>query len=196
MRGARCLCFIAIAISQGWLSHPAWAQASANTEVLPKSGLLLPSTIGIDTSPPALTEAPRLEQTGVSADRSPPSILLDARVKASAAAAQRLYGPLDGGWILRDQHDVTLFYLQIADPGPSRRGALSGAWRDVRQTDRIGNRGLIDEIITTDQGVSIQISAPGAAGLTIISLQPSAYSDWFGNLKQGEVTVPVSLRRQ
>ncbi len=60
------------------------------------------------------------------------------RIAQSAAAAERLQGPLDGTWSLIDSQGRTLFIFQIGDP-PTSGEALACAWRAPDGALGLGN---------------------------------------------------------
>jgi hypothetical protein len=120
---------------------------------------------------------------------------IDARLRASAAAAQSLQGPLDGGWRLNDGEGRLLYRLQIIDPGPNGREGLGAAWFDPRRVGAFYARGVVDDMVREGNTVTIRFT-PGPAGpQSVLVLHPSAYSDWFGDLHENGVVTAVALRR-
>lgn len=110
---------------------------------------------------------------------------LDARIAASAAAAERLQGPLDGEWIVRDRHGQILLRLEIEDPPPgSARPA--GAWSRA-DGSAMGSIAMLD---ATHGRVRIDV-APGRR-LTLRRGQ----GGWSGKLAQDGRMVPVTLARR
>lgn len=107
------------------------------------------------------------------------------RIDQSAAAAERLQGPLDGTWTLQDEQDRTLFVFQIGDPPTG--GPLSCASRTADGAPRVvicrRNRGMLT--IAFD-----------ASGKRRVVLHPAAGGVWRGELIVGEAGQPVLLRRR
>jgi hypothetical protein len=91
---------------------------------------------------------------------------LDARIKASAAAAQSLQGPWDGSWILRDAQGRALFVFQITDPADG--GPLAGAWREA---DGTGSTGWLDSITRRGDGLDLGFTPAGQSTTTTIRLE-------------------------
>ena len=106
------------------------------------------------------------------------------RIAQSAAAAERLQGPLDGTWKLLDARGRTLFVFQIGDP-PSG-GRLSCAWRTPDGSPRLA------ECRRTGARLNIAFDASGKRRLV---LHPARGEVWSGELIVGEAGQPVSVLR-
>lgn len=117
---------------------------------------------------------------------------LDDRIRASAAAAQGLQGPMDGGWTVRSSDGRALFGLQFSDPVG---GSLEGAWRDLRRPGAANARGVIAGLFRT--GGELMIRFFPIEGGDPVVLQLTGYSDdvWGGSLWEasgGETAVSVT----
>ncbi len=113
---------------------------------------------------------------------------LGARIGQSAAAAQRLAGPLDGAWILADDEGRPLFVLQITDP-PQAVGPLAGAWRSAGSSQM----GPITSM-SRSGGVVRLMFAPPEVGEIQVRLTPSG-DGWRGVLRREGRDCRVALRR-
>jgi hypothetical protein len=82
-----------------------------------------------------------------------PSAAFDARMVASASAAEAFQGPLDGAWVVRDGRGQPLLRLEIEDPPPGS-GSPTGAWSLADGS----TMGAIERIEATRGGVRIQIT--------------------------------------
>ena len=109
----------------------------------------------------------------------------DARLRASAAAAEQFQGPLDGSWVLEHEGGGALFALQLADKGER----LEGAWRDLRRPES-GGSGFLDQATRTPAGLSLRFSPPGQAPVDV-ELAPNLR----GRAEQAGRRLAVSLRR-
>ncbi|HEY2048460.1 MAG TPA: hypothetical protein VGH03_03910 [Caulobacteraceae bacterium] len=107
------------------------------------------------------------------------------RIAASASAAERLQGPLDGAWIVRDGHGRTLLRLQIEDP-PQRIGSPTGAWSLADGSAM----GPIDRIEATRGTLEIAIR-PGE--WLVLRREPQR---WRGRLTQDRRVILVTLARR
>ena len=110
----------------------------------------------------------------------------DARLRASAAAAERFQGPLDGGWILA-AGGGDLYAFQLVDKGDR----LDGAWRDLRRPGDPAASGFLDEIRRTADGLTLRFTPPGEAPVTV-ALGP----ELGGRAEQGGRAVAAALRRR
>ena len=119
--------------------------------------------------------------------------MLDARIRASVAAAQAYQGPLDGSWTLYDGQGHGVFAFQLVDP--PRGGPLEGAWRDVRKPKGVAAWGLVDQL--TRDGVALAFTFPETPGAPPISitLQSDATGAWSGQMTENGATQPVTLKR-
>jgi hypothetical protein len=113
---------------------------------------------------------------------APASSNVDARIAASAAAAQALQGPLDGTWVLADHKGRALYVLQIVDP-PS--GALQAAWRDPA-----GALGVASRVRRSGDHLEMTFDAS-----RILSLRRDSGGAWRGRLDRAGRPLAVTLRR-
>lgn len=114
----------------------------------------------------------------------------ELRVKGSIAAAQNLQGPLDGGWRIVGNDGGQLYALQIVDKAGGY-GELEGAWRDVRRQGAVGSTGLIDDLRRDGGDVVVRFSPRGGQSTTL-TLRPSGYERWSGELVENGATQAVS----
>ena len=114
----------------------------------------------------------------------------ELRVKGSIAAAQNLQGPLDGGWRIVGNDGGQLYALQIVDKAGGY-GELEGAWRDVRRQGAVGSTGLIDDLRRDGGDVIVRFSPRGGQSTTL-TLRPSGYERWSGELVENGATQAVS----
>lgn len=128
-------------------------------------------------------------------DRTPegPPTALDlgyeARIKGSAASAQGLFGPLDGGWTVRGADGVALYGFQLVDR--SGYGPLEGAWRAIGGSGRVG---LIDSL--DRQGSLLIVRITRVYGKTVVlTLTVSSDGSWAGDLSDETGVKPVTMRR-
>jgi hypothetical protein len=99
----------------------------------------------------------------------PPAVspaAFEARMKASAQAAQALQGPWDGTWILSGAHGHRLFVFQITDPADG--GPLAGAWREAGGA---GRTGWIDAITRHGRELELSFTPAGQGATTEIRLE-------------------------
>jgi hypothetical protein len=119
---------------------------------------------------------------------------IDVRVRASADAAERFQGPLDGGWTLIDAAGAPIYAFQLVDK-VGGRAPLQGVFRDLRQASVPGDIGFIDPL---DRGGGALILTlhprPGDAPV-VISLT-IADGGWVGEMRQGGAETRVKLRRE
>jgi hypothetical protein len=107
------------------------------------------------------------------------------RIAQSAAAAERLQGPLDGTWKLVDSRGQTLFVLQIGD-SPTPGEALSCAWRAPD-----GTLSLAD---CTRKGARLTLAFDDRGDKRAV-LRLTHFGVWRGQLQVGSAVRIVSLRR-
>ena len=134
---------------------------------------------------PAVDAPGRLPET-------PPSVAdlaYDSRLLASAAAAERFQGALDGGWTLSAEGGGDLYAFQLTD----RREALEGAWRDLARAGQPGASGLVDELQRTPDRLVIRFT-PSAQPPATVNLRPAAGA-LRGELDQAGRRTPVVLRK-
>jgi hypothetical protein len=122
-------------------------------------------------------------------DWRPPAADVGPRLRASAEAAQRLQGPLDGAWTLRDRRGRRLFALQITDPAGG--GPLAGAWRTLGSAPAAG---LLDKIDHDDGDLLIAFSLEAGDPITL-RLRRRATNLWLGSLQTRGTTRSVRLGR-
>ena len=119
--------------------------------------------------------------------------VIDARVRASAEAAESYQGRLDGAWTLTDMAGRPIYDFQLVDRGG--RDGLEGAFRSLRRPAVAGDIGFIDSL-DRDGGVLTLAFRPlgGGAPVTLI-LKSAADGDWTGDLRQGPAVTPVQMRK-
>ncbi|HEY1928801.1 MAG TPA: hypothetical protein VGG92_15155 [Caulobacteraceae bacterium] len=109
----------------------------------------------------------------------------DARIAASAAQAERLQGPLDGAWVLRDRRGRPLMRLQIVDPAQSV-SAATGAW-SLADGSAMGS---IEKIDATRERLTVELSPDERL---VLRREPGL---WRGRLtKDGRIVVVTLARR-
>jgi hypothetical protein len=118
---------------------------------------------------------------------------IDARIRASADAAESLQGPLDGHWTLVGADGAAIYAFQIVDK-PSGTEPPEGVWRDLRRPAMPGDIGLIDVMVRNPGALNISFIARAGATTTIV-LKSGADGVWSGQLTEGGRTTPVTLRR-
>lgn len=114
----------------------------------------------------------------------------EMRVKGSVAAAQSLQGPLDGGWNINGANGDQIYALQIVDKAGGY-GELEGAWRDLRRPGSVGSTGLVEDLRREGDAVVVRFSPKGGQS-TILTLRPSGYERWAGELAENGATVAVT----
>jgi hypothetical protein len=114
---------------------------------------------------------------------------LGSRLSASAAAAQALLGPLDGGWTLSDARGRPLFALQITDPATGAT-PREGAWRDLAGT---GETGPVDTIERRGDRLSIRFVHGRDA--VWIRLRRRGDGAWAGEATDSHRVFQVALHR-
>jgi hypothetical protein len=140
----------------------------------------------------ALAPAIALAQTATTAGEQDNEV--DARIRASAAAAESYQGPLDGGWTLVGPDGKALYAFQLVDKAGGQ-SPLEGVWRDLRRPATPGDVGLIDQIDRTSQSLTIAFAArPGGAKVDIELT--SGPGGWSGGLLEAGSLTRVKLRRQ
>ncbi|MDB5429740.1 MAG: hypothetical protein JWP35_856 [Caulobacter sp.] len=116
----------------------------------------------------------------------------ESRVKASAAAAEGLQGPLDGGWTVRTEAGDALYSLQLVD---QPAGALEGAWRDLRRTGAVGARGLVATMDRTGDELTLRFYPRDDGNVVVLHLQSFGDNVWSGSIVERGVEAPISLVR-
>ena len=115
------------------------------------------------------------------------------RIGASAAAAQALQGPLDGGWSLVGPGNRTLFVFEFIDPAGGH-GPLSGAWRDPNRASGAQDGGLFSQIARSGRTLTLSFSPAGGGG-GAVALHRTGGEMWVGRFSVGVADYPVRLRR-
>jgi hypothetical protein len=113
----------------------------------------------------------------------------DARIAASAAAAEALQGPLDGAWALTDAGGRTLYVLQIVDP-VGGRARLQAAWRrpDGART------GFVEAADRAAGRLTLRFTDQGAAVKLVLRRRDRAR--WSGELRRGHERRAVTMLRR
>ena len=141
---------------------------------------------------PDAGQAATLSPTPSTSASLPDGANFESRVKASAAAAEGLQGPLDGGWTVRGEGGDALYGLQLVDqPG----GALEGAWRDLRRTGAVGARGLVATMDRTGDELTLRFYPRDDGNVVVLHLQSFGDNVWSGSMVQRGVEAPISLTR-
>jgi hypothetical protein len=125
-----------------------------------------------------------------SAAAAQPDNVIDARVRASAEAAQGYQGQLDGAWTLVDGAGRPIYDFQLVE-----RGELQGVFRDLRSPATPGDIGFIDSL--TRDGAQLNLSfhpAAGGAAVTV-TLGGGGAGAWAGALHEEGAVTSVRLRR-
>ena len=119
---------------------------------------------------------------------------VDARIRASAEAAQSYQGPLDGSWTLVTSTGQRLYAFELVDK-PGGQSPLEGVWRDLRRPPAPGDIGVIDTLTRGPQSLTLGFAAkPGDPPVTVeLKSDPAGF--WSGELKEGGVDTPVRMRR-
>ena len=119
---------------------------------------------------------------------------IDARIRASAEAAESLQGPLDGAWSLVSAAGAAIFAFQIVDK-PGGRDPLEGVWRDLRRAPAAGDIGVIATLFRGSDTLTIGfVAKPGQPAIDI-ELKSGADGRWTGELREAGASTAVSLRR-
>jgi len=119
---------------------------------------------------------------------------LDARIRASAAAAQGFQGPLDGAWTLAAASGQPLFAFQLVDRAGGR-DPLEGVWRDLRHPAAIGDVAAIDTLTRTPDSLTIGFAETPGAPPAQVQLKLGADGGWTGELRDGAGATAVVMRR-
>jgi hypothetical protein len=118
---------------------------------------------------------------------------IDARIRASAEAAESLQGPLDGAWTLVGTDGTPIYAFEIVDK-PTGGEPPQGVWRDLRRPAVPGDIGFIDVMAFNPGTLNISFIAQTGAAATIV-LKSGADGIWSGQLTEGGKTTTVTLRR-
>jgi hypothetical protein len=120
--------------------------------------------------------------------------IVDARIRASAEAAESLQGPLDGTWTLVSASGQGLYVFQLVDK-PGGHDPLEGVWRDLRRPSVPGDIGMIDTLYRGDGLLRLSFSAKAGDPPVMVELKADADGGWSGQLREAGVTTQVKLRR-
>jgi hypothetical protein len=119
--------------------------------------------------------------------QTPDDAAQDARIRASAQAAESLQGPLDGSWTLVGADGRPLYLFQIVDK--SLAETPEGVWKDLRRPSAPGDIGLIDTLERAPDALTLRFDA------TTVSLK-RAGAAWSGEMREAGAVTRVELRRQ
>lgn len=119
---------------------------------------------------------------------------IDARIRASAGAAESLQGPLDGAWTLVGADGTAIYAFQIVDK-PSGMEQPEGVWRDLRRPKVPGDIGLVDMMVRNEGALNISFVAQDGGALVAIVLRSGADGSWSGQMTEAGKTAAVTLRR-
>ena len=150
---------------------------------------------------------PELARTGVTIEAYDPRVesrwgtddpYYSGTIRGGAAIAQSRQGPLDGGWTVLSPDGRQLYALQLVDTGD---GGVEGAWREVLAAAPGAGHpeasGFIPLISREAGRTVLRFLQPGAAGPTVVTLQPSPDGTWRGELARGAGPAsPVVMRRR
>ena len=118
---------------------------------------------------------------------------IDERIRAAAAAAESLQGPLDGGWTLVSASGKALYAFEFVD----KQGGADppeGVWRDLRRPPGPGDIGLIGSMSRGPSSLTISFAAESGEPVAI-ELKSGEAGGWSGQLHEAGVTINVILRR-
>jgi len=118
------------------------------------------------------------------------SATIGARLRQSAAAAEALQGPLDGGWTLYDNRHRALMAFELTDPAGGE-GPPEGAWRELGGGD---GAGPLDAATRQGDRVSMLFRTSRATAPTTLRLTRRGPRRWSGWLSEGGHTWTVTLR--
>ena len=143
---------------------------------------------------PLLDKPVMIDETGKNPD-GPPTPLdvgYETRIRGSAAAAQGLQGPLDGGWTVRSAYGVAVMTLQLVDRG-NGYGQLEGAWRSL--DGPVSKVGLIDSLDRQPAVLTIRITKAPGKPTVVLTLTPASDGGWAGEVSDEWGVHPVTMRR-
>ncbi len=125
----------------------------------------------------------------------PSDAAIDERLRASAAAAQSLQGPLDGGWTLVSSSGAAIYAFQFVDP-PGGSQAPEGVWRDLRRPMTPGDIGPVDSLVRAGGALTLRFSPIVGKSPTVVALKVGADGAWTGELREdGAAPAAVTLKR-
>ena len=119
---------------------------------------------------------------------------IDARIRASAEAAESLQGPLDGAWTLVGADGKAIYEFQLVDK-PSGAEPPEGVWRDLRRPSTPGDMGLVDSLSRAAGSLTMSFVAQAGQTPTLVALKVGADGTWSGRLTEGGQTTTVTMRR-
>ena len=118
---------------------------------------------------------------------------IDARIRASAEAAESLQGPLDGGWTLVAASGQALYAFQFVDK-PGGQDPPEGVWRDLRRPAGPGDIGPIDSLARGPGVLTLSFAAKPGQPAVAVELK-SSEGGWSGRLHEAGVAINVMMRR-
>jgi hypothetical protein len=118
---------------------------------------------------------------------------VDARIRASAEAAERFQGPLDGSWTLVDGSGRAIYAFQLVDH-VGGRDPPEGVFRDLRRAPVPGDIGMIDTMDRTGDSLDLTLRPRPADPPVVIHLKAGA-DGWAGEMREGGAATAVKLRR-
>ncbi len=136
------------------------------------------------TVPVFIDDAARAPETQPTAG----DLAYEARVRASSASAERIHGPLEGGWTLA-AGAADLYAFELADRGEA---GVQGAWRDLAKRGALEGSGFIDQV----ERVGTQVTLRFDGGRRVARLQDGGGGAWSGQLEEGGQVQRVVLRRK
>lgn len=144
--------------------------------------------------PSALDRPVMIDETGRTPDGPPTPVDLgyEMRIRGSAASAQGLQGPLDGGWTVRSTYGVAVLTLQLVDRGGGY-GQLEGAWRSF--DGQVSKVGLIDSLDRQPATLIIRITKAPGKPATVLNLAPTSDGGWAGEVSDEYGVHQVTMRR-
>jgi hypothetical protein len=119
--------------------------------------------------------------------------VIDARIRASAEAAESYQGSLDGSWTLVDAAGRPIYALQLVDR-VGGRDPLGGVFRDLRRPPVPGDIGMIDATDRAGGSLDLTLRARPADPPVVIHLKSDA-EGWSGEMREGAAATAVKLRR-
>lgn len=143
---------------------------------------------------PTLDKPVMIDETGKSPDGplTPLDLGYEMRIRGSAASAQGLQGPLDGGWTVRSAYGVPVLSLQLVDRG-NGYGSLEGAWRSL--DGPVSKVGLIDSLDRQPVTLTIRITRSPGRPTMVLSLTPASDGSWAGQVTDEYGVHSVTMRR-
>lgn len=160
------------------------SQGAESTLSLPL--LLVLIAAAVDSSA-AAAPAPRRIEDKAPLTGAVPQGSYEEGVRGRVAQAQNLKGPLDGGWIVRDQAGAALFRFQLVDPGFAG-GVIEGVWLDAATGGPTGT-GFFDSIERNAFATTLRM-ARGTLTLT-----PRSEGGWAGEFSAPSGRRAVTMTR-